>query len=280
LSRALAWKRPSPLPGFGLTMGLTLAYLGVVVLIPLAALLWRASGLGVSGLLRIALDARVLAALRVTFGVSLAAALVDVVFGVLIAWVLTRYRFPGRRLFDAMVDLPFALPTAVAGIALATLYAPNGAFGAILAKLGFRVAFTPWGILVALIFVGLPFVVRAVQPVLEDLDREWEEASATLGASRARTLWRVIWPQIAPAALTGMALAFARGVGEYGSVIFIAGNVAYVSEIAPLLIIVKLEEYDYDGATAIAALMLAVAFVMLLVINAAQSWSRRRTGFV
>ena len=261
-------------------MGLTLAYLGVVVLIPLSALLWRASGLGVSGLLRIALDARVLAALRVTFGVSLAAALVDVVFGVLIAWVLTRYRFPGRRLFDAMVDLPFALPTAVAGIALATLYAPNGAFGAILAKLGFRVAFTPWGILVALIFVGLPFVVRAVQPVLEDLDREWEEASATLGASRARTLWRVIWPQIAPAALTGMALAFARGVGEYGSVIFIAGNVAYVSEIAPLLIIVKLEEYDYDGATAIAALMLAVAFVMLLVINAAQSWSRRRTGFV
>ena len=261
-------------------MSLTLGYLGLVVLLPLAALVLRAAKLGLPGVLHVALDARVLAALRVTFGVSLAAASVDVAFGVLIAWVLTRYRFPGRRLFDAMVDLPFALPTAVAGIALATLYAPNGVFGAALAKLGLRVAFTPWGILVALIFVGLPFVVRAVQPVLEELDKEWEEASATLGASRAKTLVRVVWPQIAPAALTGMALAFARGVGEYGSVIFIAGNVAYVSEIAPLLIIVKLEEFDYAGATAIAAIMLAVSFAMLLIINAAQGWSRRRTGHV
>ena len=280
MSRVLAWKRPSPLPGFGLTMSLTLGYLAFVVLIPLAALNWRAANLGLPGVAHIALDTRVLAALRVTFGVSLAAALVDVVFGVLIAWVLTRYRFPGRRVFDAIVDLPFALPTAVAGISLATLYAPNGLFGAALEKVGFRVAFTPWGILVALVFVGLPFVVRAVQPVLEELDKELEEASATLGASRAKTLRRVILPQIAPAALTGMALAFARGVGEYGSVIFIAGNIAYVSEIAPLLIIVKLEEYDYDGATAIAAIMLAVSFAMLFVINAAQGWSRRRTGHV
>ena len=275
-----AWNRPSPLPGFGLAMGLTLGYLSLIVVLPLAALVARAAKLGLPGIAHIALDARVLAAMRVTFGVSFAAALVDVVFGVLIAWVLTRYRFPGRRIFDAMVDLPFALPTAVAGIALATLYAPNGVFGAALEKIGFRVAFTPWGILVALVFVGLPFVVRAVQPILEELDKELEEASATLGATRAKTLRRVILPQIAPAALTGMALAFARGVGEYGSVIFIAGNIAYVSEIAPLLIIVKLEEYDYDGATAIAAIMLAVSFVMLFVINAAQGWSRRRTGHV
>ena len=261
-------------------MAFTLAYLCAVVLIPLGALIARAARLGFSGIGAIALDTRVLAALRVTFGVSLAAAAIDVVFGVLIAWVLTRYRFPGRRLFDALVDLPFALPTAVAGIALATLYAPNGVFGAALEKLGFRVAFTPWGILVALLFVGLPFVVRTVQPVIEELDAEWEEASATLGAYRWQTLRRVLAPQIAPALLTGMALAFARGVGEYGSVIFIAGNIAYVSEIAPLLIIVKLEEYDYDGATAIAAIMLAVSFVMLFVINATQSWSRRRLGHV
>jgi sulfate transport system permease protein len=274
------WRRPSPLPGFGLAMGVTLAYLALVVLIPLSALVIRASGLGAAKIAAIALDARVLAALRVTFGVAFAAAAIDVLFGLLIAWVLTRYRFPGRRLFDALVDLPFALPTAVAGISLATLYAPNGVFGAALARIGVRVAFTPWGILVALIFVGLPFVVRTVQPIIEELDRELEEASATLGASRLQTLRRVALPQIAPALLTGMALAFARGVGEYGSVIFIAGNIAYVSEIAPLLIIVKLEEYDYDGATAIAAIMLAVSFAMLFVINATQSWSRRRLGLV
>ena len=280
MSRLAVWRRPSPLPGFGLAMGVTLAYLALVVLIPLSALVIRASGLGAAKIAAIALDARVLAALRVTFGVAFAAAAIDVLFGLLIAWVLTRYRFPGRRLFDALVDLPFALPTAVAGISLATLYAPNGVFGAALARIGVRVAFTPWGILVALIFVGLPFVVRTVQPIIEELERELEEASATLGASRLQTLRRVALPQIAPALLTGMALAFARGVGEYGSVIFIAGNIAYVSEIAPLLIIVKLEEYDYDGATAIAAIMLAVSFAMLFVINATQSWSRRRLGLV
>ena len=275
-----AWRRRSPLPGFKLALGFTLAYLAAVVLIPLSALVIRAASLGAPKIASIALDARVLAALRVTFGVSFAAALIDVVFGALIAWALTRYRFPGRRFFDAVVDLPFALPTAVAGIALATLYAPNGVFGAALQSAGLRVAFTPWGILVALIFVGLPFVVRTAQPVIEELERELEEASATLGASRFQTLRRVALPQIAPALVTGMALAFARGVGEYGSVIFIAGNIAYVSEIAPLLIIVKLEEYDYDGATAIAAIMLAVSFVMLFVINAMQGWSRRRLGHV
>jgi sulfate transport system permease protein len=261
-------------------MAFTLTYLSVIVLIPLGALIARAAQLGVGGVAHIALDARVLASLRVTFGVSLAAAAVDVVFGALIAWTLTRYRFPGRRLFDALVDLPFALPTAVAGIALATLYAPNGWFGAPLAQIGVKVAYTPLGILVALIFVGLPFVVRTVQPLIEELEVELEEASATLGATRLQTLRRVLAPQLAPALLTGMALAFARGVGEYGSVIFIAGNVAYLSEIAPLLIVVKLEEYDYNGATAIAAIMLAIAFVMLLVINGVQSWSRRRIGLV
>ena len=261
-------------------MAFTLAYLAVIVLIPLSALLIRAARLGPTAIASIALDTRVLTALRVTFGVSLAAAAIDVVFGVLIAWTLTRYRFPGRRFFDALVDLPFALPTAVAGISLATLYAPNGVFGSLLDKVGFKVAFTPWGILVALIFVGLPFVVRTVQPIIEELEAELEEASATLGAYRLQTLRRVLLPQIAPAILTGMALAFARGVGEYGSVIFIAGNIAYVSEIAPLLIISKLEEYDYNGATAIAAIMLAVSFVMLFVINWTQSWSRRRLGYV
>jgi sulfate/thiosulfate transport system permease protein len=280
LSRALAWRPRSPLPGFGLTMGFTLAYLSAVVLIPLGVLVARAAELGLPKILAIALDTRVLAALRVTFGVAFAAAAIDVVFGALIAWTLTRYRFPGRRFFDALIDAPFALPTAVAGIALATLYAPNGVFGAPLQEIGVRIAFTPWGILLALMFVGLPFVVRTVQPVIEELEKELEEASATLGASRFQTLRRVALPQIAPALLTGMALAFARGVGEYGSVIFIAGNIAYVSEIAPLLIIVKLEEYDYAGATAIAAVMLAVSFVMLFVINAAQSRSRRRPGHV
>ena len=278
--RNFVWKAPSPLPGFGVTLGFTLAYLSLIVLIPLGALIARAAQLGLGGVAHIALDARVLASLRVTFGVSLAAACVDVVFGALIAWTLTRYRFPGRRLFDAVVDLPFALPTAVAGIALATLYAPNGWFGAPLAEIGVKVAYTPLGILVALIFVGLPFVVRTVQPLIEELEVELEEASATLGASRLQTLRRVLAPQLAPALLTGMALAFARGVGEYGSVIFIAGNVAYLSEIAPLLIVVKLEEYDYNGATAIAAIMLAIAFVMLLIINGVQSWSRRRIGLV
>ena len=268
-------KRPSALPGFAPAMAATLLYLAAIVLVPLAALVVKASSLGLGGILHVALEPRVLASLRVTFGMSIAAALVDLVFGLCIAWTLTRYSFPGHRLFDAMVDLPFALPTAVAGIALSTLYAPNGWIGAILAKAGVKVAYTPLGILIALIFVGLPFVVRAVEPVIAVIEREQEEASATLGASRLRTLWRVVLPELTPALLTGVALAFARGVGEYGSVIFIAGNVPFVSEIAPLLIVVKLEEYDYAGATAIAAIMLAVAFVMLLAINAAQAWTRR-----
>ena len=274
------WKAPSPLPGFGVTLGFTLAYLCAIVLIPLLALIARAARLGFAGIGAIAVDPRVLASLRVTFGAALMAAVIDVVFGALIAWTLTRYRFPGRRLLDALVDLPFALPTAVAGISLATLYAPNGWFGAALARIGVKVAYTRAGILVALIFVGLPFVVRTVQPIIEDLDARLEEASATLGANRLQTLRRVLAPQLAPALSTGMALAFARGVGEYGSVIFIAGNIPYVSEITPLLIIVKLEEYNYGGATAIAAIMLAVSFAMLLVINSAQNWSRRRLGFV
>lgn len=221
-----------------------------------------------------------LAALRTTFGISLAAALVDVFFGGIVAWTLTRYRFPGRRLLDAIVDLPFALPTAVSGIALAALYAPNGWLGRPLAAIGIKIAFTRWGILVALIFVGLPFVVRTVQPLIAELELELEEASATLGATRRHTLMRVLLPALTPALLTGFALAFARGVGEYGSVIFIAGNLAYISEIAPLLVVVKLEEYDYAGATAIAAIMLVISFITLLAINLIQSWSGRRFGHV
>ena len=268
-------RAPSALPGFAPTMTATLLYLALIVLAPLGALIARASGLGVEGVLAIAVEPRVLASLRVTFGIASAAALVDVAVGLPIAWALTRYKFPGRRIFDAVVDLPFALPTAVAGISLSTLYAPNGWFGAPLAKLGAKVAFTPWGILVALVFVGLPFVVRAVEPIIRELEIEWEEASATLGASRWQTIRRVVMPELTPALLTGAALAFARGVGEYGSVIFIAGNVPFLSEITPLLIVVKLEEYDYAGATAIAAIMLALSFVMLLVINVAQGWTRR-----
>ena len=268
-------RTPSALPGFAPTMTATLIYLSLIVLIPLAAMIFKASALGFGGIVNIALQPRVLASLRVTFGMAIAAALIDVAFGAAIAWTLTRYSFPGRRVFDAMVDLPFALPTAVAGIALSTLYAPNGWIGSALAKLGVKVAYTPWGILVALVFVGLPFVVRTVEPIIGELEREQEEASATLGAGRWRTVRRVVLPELAPALLTGMALAFARGVGEYGSVIFIAGNVPFVSEIAPLLIVVKLEEYDYAGATAIAAIMLALSFVMLLAINAAQAWTRR-----
>jgi sulfate/thiosulfate transport system permease protein len=272
--------RRRTLPGFGLTAGITLVYLTLIVLFPLSALVARALALGPSGIWEIAIQPRVLAALRTTFGISFAAAVIDLFFGLVIAWTLTRYRFPGRKLLDSAVDLPFALPTAVAGIALASLYAPNGWLGRPLAAIGFQVAFTRWGILVALIFVGLPFVVRTVQPLIAEIEREIEEVSATLGAVRRQTLWRVILPPLTPALLTGLALAFARGVGEYGSVIFIAGNVAYVSEIAPLLIVIKLEEYDYAGATAVAAIMLAISFAMLLVINLIQSWSGRRFGHV
>ncbi|MGA2487159.1 MAG: sulfate ABC transporter permease subunit CysT [Roseiarcus sp.] len=276
----LAFKKPSALPGFAPALGFTLVYLTLIVLLPLGALVAKASSLGFAGLWAVAMEPRVLAALKTTFGVAFAAALIDVVFGAVVAWTLTRYRFPGRRLADALVDLPFALPTAVAGIALAALYAPNGWLGAPLAAIGVKIAFTRWGILVALTFVGLPFVVRTVQPLIEELDKELEEASATLGASRLRTLLRVALPPLVPALLTGLALAFARGVGEYGSVIFIAGNIAYVSEIAPLLVVVKLEEYDYAGATGVAAIMLAVSFVMLLTINLLHAWSRRRLGDV
>jgi sulfate transport system permease protein len=280
LARPFAFKTPSVLPGFGLAMGFTLFYLALIVLFPLGVLVSRASSLGLDGLWATATQPRVLAALKTTFGFSLSAAVIDVIFGGIIAWTLTRYRFAGRRYLDAIVDLPFALPTAVAGIALASLYAPNGWLGAPLAAVGVKIAFTRWGILIALIFVGLPFVVRTVEPLIADLEKELEEASATLGATRWQTIWRVILPPLAPALLTGLALAFARGIGEYGSVIFISGNIAYVSEIAPLLVVVKLEEYDYAGATGIAAIMLAISFLMLLAINFIQSWSRRRFGDV
>jgi sulfate transport system permease protein len=275
VARRLRFRQQSAIPGFGLAMGYTLLYLSLIVLIPLAALLVKASGLGFSGLWQIATEPRVAAALRVSFGLALAAAFVDSVFGLLVAWVLMRYRFPARKVIDAAVDLPFALPTAVAGIALATLYAPNGWLGAPLAALGLQVAFTPLGIFIALVFVGLPFTVRTVQPLIAEIDREVEEASATLGATRRQTIWWVILPMLFPAMLTGFALAFARAVSEYGSVIFIAGNLPYVSEIAPLLIVIKLEEYNYAGATGIAAIMLAVSFVTLLAINVLQAWSRR-----
>ena len=273
-------KKPSALPGFAPTLAWTLLYLALIVLFPLGALIARASTLGLGGIWAIAVEPRVLAALKTTFGIALAAALIDALFGAIVAWTLTRYRFPGRKLIDAIVDLPLALPTAVAGVAFATLYAPNGWLGAPLARLGVKVAYTPSGILVALTFVGLPFVVRALEPLIEELEKELEEASATLGASRWLTLRRVLLPPLAPALLAGLALAFARGVGEYGSVIFIAGNLPYVSEIAPLLVVIKLEEYDYAGATGVAAIMLAVSFVMLLAINLVQAWSRRRLGHV
>jgi sulfate transport system permease protein len=268
------------LPGFGLTLGYTLVYLGAIVLIPLAVLVLRASSLGFSGLWLIASEPRIFAALETSFSLALAAAAVNVVFGGIVAWVLSRYEFPGRRLLDASVDLPFALPTAVAGIALAAIYAPNGWIGSLIAPLGWKIAYTPLGIVVALVFIGLPFIVRTVQPVIVELETDVEEASATLGATRLQTLGRVILPTLTPALLTGFALAFARGVGEYGSVIFIAGNLPFVSEIAPLLIVVKLEQFDYAGATAIATLMLAASFLILLTINLIQAWSRRRFGLV
>lgn len=274
----MRFRQPSVLPGFGLTLGFTLAYLSGIVLIPLAALILKSAGLGWVDIWRIATDARTLAALRLSFGASFIAASINAVFGVLLAWVLVRYSFPGRRLVDAMIDLPFALPTAVAGIALTALYAPNGWIGQLLAPLGLKVAYTPIGIVIALTFISLPFIVRTVEPVLRDLDREIEEAAATLGASRGQTLLRVLLPSLMPAILTGYALALARSIGEYGSVIFIAGNIPYVSEIAPLLIVIRLEEFNYAGATAIAALMLAISFTMLLVINLIQTWNRRRFG--
>ncbi|MEY9101804.1 sulfate transport system permease protein [Sinorhizobium fredii] len=270
------FRQPSVIPGFGLALGVTLTWLTLIVLIPLSGLIWRSSGLGWSSFMALVLDERTVNALSISFGTAFIAAVVNLFFGVILAWVLVRYRFPGKRVIDAMVDLPFALPTAVAGIALTALYAPNGWIGSLLEPLGIKIAFTPAGIVVALVFVGLPFVVRTVQPVMEEIDKEVEEAAATLGANRYQTISRVLLPGLLPAGLTGFALAFARGVGEYGSVIFIAGNLPYVSEIAPLLIIIRLEEFNYPAATAIATVMLFLSFIMLLVINSIQAWSRRR----
>lgn len=266
------------LPGFGLTLGYTMVYLSLLVLIPLSAVFLRSLGLGWGHFWYAVTAPRVIASLRLSFGASLIAALLNAVFGLLVAWVLTRYTFPFRRLIDAMVDLPFALPTAVAGIALTALYAPNGWLGAVLTPLGINVAFTPLGIVVALTFIGLPFVVRTLQPVLEDLDKEVEQAAATLGASAWQTFVRVVLPALWPAMLTGFTLAFARALGEYGSVIFIAGNMPMKSEIAPLLIVTKLEQYDYAGATAIAVVMLVLSFVLMLGINALQTWASSRHG--
>jgi sulfate transport system permease protein len=271
LPRLPALRGRRPLPGFGLSLGLGMAWLGVVVLLPLLALAVRAAGLGSAGWLRAIHDERVQAALKLSFGAALVAALVALVAGALVAWVLVRYRFPGRRVLDALVDLPFALPTAVAGIALTAIYSGNGWVGRYAEAAGIKIAYTPIGIVIALVFIGLPFAVRTVQPVLEALGREQEEAAASLGASRFTALRRVILPELLPALLTGFSLAFARALGEYGSVIFIAGNKPYATEIAPLLITIRLEEYDYNGAIAIAALLLAASFVCLLAINAIPS---------
>jgi len=271
-------KSRSVLPGFGLSLGITCTYLSLMVLLPLATVFVRTADLSWAAFLHTVTDPRVVASYRVTFGASLAAAVINSVFGLLVAWVLVRYRFPGRRLVDAMVDLPFALPTAVAGIALTTLYTPSGWVGAYLEPLGIKVSYSWLGITVALIFIGLPFVVRTVQPVLDDLEVEVEEAAASLGAQRWQTFARVVFPTIAPALLTGFALAFARALGEYGSVVFIAGNMPMKTEIVPLLIITKLEQYDYAGATSVAVVMLVVSFLLLLAINLLQWAARRRAA--
>jgi sulfate/thiosulfate transport system permease protein len=266
------------LPGFHLTLGFTLFYLSLIVLIPLSALIFKTFTLTWDQFVAAVTSERVLASYRLTFGASLIAALTNVVFGLLLAWVLVRYDFVGKKLVDALVDLPFALPTAVAGISLTALLASNGWIGQYLEPMGIQLAFNPNGVVIALIFIGLPFVVRTVQPVLEDAEKELEEAATCLGASRWQTFRYVIFPTIAPALLTGFAMAFARSIGEYGSVIFIAGNMPMISEITPLIIIGKLEQYDYAGATAVAVVMLVISFVLLLVINALQAWQRRRSG--
>jgi sulfate/thiosulfate transport system permease protein len=266
------------LPGFGLSLGYTLVYLSLIVLIPLAAVFLRTTELSFSEFWAIVTTPRVLATYRLTFGASLLAAVINLVFGLLTAWVLVRYQFFGKKILDALVDLPFALPTAVAGISLTAIYAPNGWLGQWLEPHGIKVAFTPLGVVVALTFIGLPFVVRTVQPVLEDFSSELEEAAASLGANRWQTFFKVILPAIWPALLTGFSLSFARAVGEYGSVIFIAGNMPMISEITPLMIITKLEQYDYAGATAIAVVMLVISFALLLLINLLQWWSSHRHG--
>ena len=266
------------LPGFGLSLGFTLTYLSLIVLIPLSAVFLKAATMAPQEFWNAVTSPRVVASYKLTFGAALLAAAINAFFGLLLAWGLTRYTFPGRKIVDALIDLPFALPTAVAGIALTAIYARNGWMGSFLEPLGIKIAFTPAGVLVALIFIGLPFVVRTVQPVLQDLDAEYEEAAACLGATRWQSFVRVVFPTLLPALLTGFALAFARAVGEYGSVIFIAGNIPMVSEITPLIIITKLEQFDYQGATAVAAVMLVMSFVMLLVVNGLQAWTSRRTG--
>lgn len=274
----LLMKRHSVLPGFGLAMGYTLLYLSLIVLIPLASMALRAAQMPLSDVWKLVTDVRVIAACKLSFGASFAAALVNMVFGLLVAWVLVRYAFPGKRLVDAFVDLPFALPTSVAGIALTTLYGPNGWIGSALKPFGIKVAYTPLGVAVALTFIGLPFVVRTVQPVLEDLDREIEEAAASLGASRWQIFYRVLLPAVLPALLAGFGMAFARAIGEYGSVVFISGNMPMKTEILPLLIMTKLEQYDYVGATAIGVLMLVISFLLLFFINVLQRWSGTRAA--
>jgi sulfate/thiosulfate transport system permease protein len=271
-------QRSRVLPGFGLSLGFTLAYLSLIVLIPLSAVFIKSLGIGWDGLWEILSSERILKSLQLSFSSALIAAFVNVVFGLLLAWCLVRYSFPGKRIVDALVDLPFALPTAVAGIALTSLYAPTGWIGKYLEPLGIQVAYTPIGITLALIFIGIPFVVRTVQPVLSDLETELEEAASALGANRFQVVTKIILPILFPALLTGFALAFARGVGEYGSVIFIAGNQPYKTEIAPLMIISRLEEYDYAGATTIAVVMLVLSFAILFLINLLQAWASRRTG--
>lgn len=266
------------LPGFNLSLGYTLTWLSLIVLIPLAAVFIKTAELTLEQFWFVVTTPRVMASYKLTFGASLAAAAINAVFGLLLAWSLVRYTFPGKKIVDSLVDLPFALPTAVAGIALTALWAGNGWIGSIIEPLGIKVAFTPLGVLLALVFIGLPFVVRTVQPVLEDLEIEIEEAATSLGANRWQTICKVIFPTLFPALLTGFALAFARAVGEYGSVIFIAGNIPLVSEITPLMIITKLEQYDYRGATAIAAVMLIVSFILLITINSLQAWTAKRTG--
>ncbi|QQZ64121.1 sulfate ABC transporter permease subunit CysT [Paenibacillus sonchi] len=267
--------RGKVLPGFGLTMGYSVLYLSLVVLLPLSALLFNSTGLSWAKFWDIATDPRVLASYRVSLSTAAMAALADAFLGLLLAWVLVRYEFPGKRIFDALIDLPFALPTAVAGVSLTALYSQNGWIGSLLEPLGLKIAFTPLGITLALMFIGIPFVVRTVQPVLEDLDRDMEEASATLGAGRWRTFRSIVIPELIPPLLTGFALAFARGIGEYGSVVFISGNMPMRTEIAPLLIMSKLEQFDYAGATAVALLLLLISFLMLLVINTLQRWARK-----
>ena len=273
---AISLKQRSVLPGFGITMGLTLLYLSLIVLIPLSASFLKTATLTWGQFWRTVTDPRVVASYRLSFGASFIGAAVNVVFGLLTAWVLVRYRFPGKRIVDALVDLPFALPTAATGITLTAIYASNGWIGRYLEPLGIKAAFTPLGVVIALTFIGLPFVVRTVQPVLQDVEAELEEAAASLGASRWQTFTRVILPMVLPAALTGFTLAFARAVGEYGSVVFISGNMPMRTEITPLLIITKLEQYDYAGATAIAVVMLVASFVLLLAINLLQWWSHKR----